>query len=130
MKRAGGSQRSVRVAERIRAELTEMVLRGEIRDPASQGVILSEIHVSPDLRHARIYVRLLDLDPSAARKDAAVAALSKAAGYLRRELGTRLATKFTPELRFFWDDAVDRGYRVEEILREMGNGQSGNSGKP
>jgi ribosome-binding factor A len=112
-------KRSLRIAERIRLELSELLLRGEVRDPRAAGAIISRVEVTDDLSLARIYVRLLESEPSEARKNEVVRALSGARGYLRREIGKHLSAKRTPELQVFWDGGVERQARVEGILREL-----------
>jgi ribosome-binding factor A len=111
-------KRSVRVGERIRAELMEMILRGDVHDPGVDGVLVSAVRVSDDLGYARIYLRKLEA-ASAADKERAVAAMGRAGGFLRRELSKRLALRSVPALRFYWDDSVDHGTRIEEVLDEL-----------
>jgi ribosome-binding factor A len=66
-----------------------------------------------------VYLRLLADAPSEAQKSAAVSTMRKAAGALRRELGAQLRAKYTPELQFFWDDAMDRGHAVSAVIDEL-----------
>lgn len=108
-----------RVGERIRAELMELLLVGAVKDPGVQGAVVHEVIVSKDLRHARIYVRLGELEPSAARVTRLMRGLERASGFLRRELGQRLQIRYTPELKFFWDETTERAQRVEELLEEI-----------
>ncbi len=112
-------KRSVRVAERIRLELSELLLRGEVRDPRASGALISRVVVTDDLSLAKIYVRLLDTEVSEGRKKDLLRALEGARGYLRREVGKRLKAKKTPDLRIYWDDGVERSERVEEILADL-----------
>jgi ribosome-binding factor A len=112
-------KRSDRVGERIRAELMEMITRGALRDPGLNETFISDVKLSDDLRHARVYVRLLSAEVSDARREATLAGLSRAAGYIRRELAPRLKLKYHPELKFFWDDNVDHARRVEALLYEI-----------
>lgn len=112
-------KRTVRVAERIRLELTEVFIRGEIRDPQAAGVMLSRVVVTDDLRIARIYVRLMETEVKPIRQKSVVRALERASGFLRRKLSGRLEIKHTPELQFRWDDGIDHQNRVEAILEEL-----------
>lgn len=111
-------KRSVRVGERIRAELMEMLLRGEVHDPGVEGVLVSGVRVSDDLGHARVYLRRLEAATSA-EQERTVAAMARAGGFLRRELAKRLSLRTVPALRFYWDDSVDHGVRMEEVLDEL-----------
>lgn len=114
-----GVKRSDRVGERIKAELMDMLLRGSIHDPAAAGVYLTQVALSDDLRHARVYVRLTDGDAPDAARQGAVKALNRASGFIRRGLSPRLHLKYLPELVFFWDDTVDRAARIEAVLAQI-----------
>lgn len=110
-------KRSDRVAERLRVELSELLLRGRLRDPGAKNVLISEVKLTDDLSQARIYLRTLD-EADARRRDRVVAAFERAAGFLRKELAPKLKLRRVPELRFFWDDLFDRAMRIEAILSE------------
>lgn len=112
-------KRSVRVAERVRAELMDLVLSGALGDPRAAGAVVTAVRVTDDLRYARVYVRLLEQEPSEARKRELLGALRRAAGFLRREIGLRIRAKNTPELRFEWDEVIDRAARIEQVLEEI-----------
>lgn len=116
---AAQAKRSDRVGERIRAELMEMISRGAFRDPGLASCYVTEVKLTDDLRHARVYVRSLLTEVSTADRERVIAGLGRAAGYIRRELAPRLKLKYHPELKFFWDDNVDRARRVEELLHEI-----------
>lgn len=124
----GEGKRSERVAERVRSELMELMLRGAVRDPDAQGVHVSSVRVSDDLSHARIYVRLLEGDPGPRRREQAVAAMERAGKFLRGELAKRMRLRRMPELEFHWDDVVDTAARIEAVLdevRDEGGGEEG-----
>ena len=113
-----GFRRADRVAERIRGELMDLLLRGSVRDPAAKDVVVSAVRATDDLSIARVYVRVLE-EIGADRQDAVVEALRRATGFLRRELGHRLQLRHVPSLEFFWDDVVDSALRIESILDEI-----------
>ncbi len=114
------SERATRVAEQLRGDLMEVFLRGRVRDPAVKDVVVTAVRVSPDLQHARVYVRTLQpLKPR--KQERVVEGLERAAGFLRREIGKNLSIRRSPELVFYWDDAVDQGGRIERILMEIGD---------
>lgn len=112
-------KRSDRVAERIRTELMDMLIRGVVRDARADGACVTHVRVTDDLRRAMVYVRLTRPDVSEAAARAAVEALRGARGFLRRELTPRLGLKFQPEIDFAWDDTVDRATRIETLLSEI-----------
>lgn len=118
-KRDAAGSRPARVGERIRAELMELYARGQIKDPGARGLVVHEVLVSGDLRYAKIFVRLLEPDASGPRRTGLVAALDRAKGFLRRQLGDRLRLRYTPELTFLWDDTTERVSRIESVLEEI-----------
>lgn len=113
-----GFRRADRVAERIRSELMDLLLRGSVREPAAKDVVVSAVRVTDDLSIARIYVRVLE-EIDADRQEQVVDALERASGFLRRELGHRLQLRHVPSLEFYWDDVVDSALRIESILDEL-----------
>ena len=112
------AKRSLRVAERVRAELMDLLLRGAIRDPRAQDLVISSVRVTDDLGMARVYIRSMH-DVGEDKAIEIVEVMGKAAGFLRRELGQRLQLRYVPSLEFFWDDVVDSGIRIESILDEL-----------
>jgi ribosome-binding factor A len=112
-------KRSERVAERLKTELMDFLLRGGSREPALAFVYITDVAVTDDLRHARIYFRLTQPEVDANDRNAAGLALERASGYLRRELSPRLQLKYMPDFKFFWDDALDRAARVDAVLAEI-----------
>ena len=81
--------------------------------------MISDVKVTDDLQHARIYVRTLN-EANERQRQEVVAALSKASGFVRREIGQRLKLRYTPTIQFFWDEVVDSAMRVERLLYEIG----------
>lgn len=119
-----GFRRADRVAERIRSELMDLLLRETVRDPAARDVVVSAVRMTDDLSIARIYVRVLQ-EVDAVQQERVVEALRRASGFLRREIGRRLQLRHVPSLEFFWDDVVDSALRIETILDELrGDGDS------
>ena len=96
-----------------------ILLEGQVRDPGVAGATVNAVKVTEDLRIAKIYVRLLEAEPSDAQRQGLLKGLERAKGFLRRELGQRLQLKHTPELRFYWDDLVDEANQIESLLAEV-----------
>ncbi len=92
------------------------MLSREIKDPGIGFVTITEVKVSADLQHARVYYTTLGNE--GARRDSA-RALDRAAPYIRRQLAQRLRLRRTPELQFFFDDSIERHDRLERILQEI-----------
>ncbi len=112
-------KRSQKVAESLRGELMTLLLTGEVHDPGVQQATVSAVVMTDDLRLAKVYVRTLDLESSEKTRAAVIKALYRAKGYLRRELASRLQLRYAPELRFFYDESIDRGREIEAVLREI-----------
>lgn len=103
-----------RIGEQVRHALAEILARGDLRDPlvAQTIVSVSEVRVTPDLRHATVFVKASNGDD-----DALVKALATHSRWLRGEVARRLATKYTPDLSFRRDDSFDAGARIDAVLR-------------
>ncbi|HUC44287.1 MAG TPA: 30S ribosome-binding factor RbfA [Candidatus Sulfotelmatobacter sp.] len=109
------THRAERVADQIRMVLSAAI-RDEIRDPRVGFATLTEVELSPDLKQARVFVSRLG---SPAEREASVVALNHAAPFLRKVLAERARLRYTPVLRFVSDDTLERGSRVEEIIRDL-----------
>jgi ribosome-binding factor A len=107
--------RADRVADQVRGELALLIAR-EVRDPGLGFITLTRVQVSPDLQLARVYYT--SLGDEAARKRSAKA-LERAAPFLRRQVGSRLRLKRTPELAFFYDESIAGQDRIEQLLNEL-----------
>lgn len=104
-----------RIGEQVRHALAEVLARGELRDDLLSKVIVnvSEVRVTPDLRHATVFVKAL----GGGDDMAVVKALAGHARYLRGEVARRMATKYTPDLKFRPDESFDAGARIDAVLR-------------
>ena len=109
------TQRQLRVGELLRHALVDILGRGELRDPDLVGasVTVTEVRVSPDMRNAAVFVMPL----GGTRTDEVVAALGRAAPYLRRLIGGAVTMKYLPALSFMADPAFDEGSKIETLLR-------------
>ena len=104
-----------RVADQLRAEITELVAR-DVHDPGIGFLTITHVKVTPDLQIARVYYTTLGDEK--ARRDTQ-RALERATPFLRRHIGGRLRLKRVPILEFFFDEAIERGDRIEQILQEI-----------
>jgi ribosome-binding factor A len=110
------SQRMLRVGEQVRAAITQVLQRGEVRDDLLEKTVvsISEVRMSPDLKIATAYVTPL----GATDHDAVVKALNKNAKYIRGRLGGQLRQmKYMPEVRFRDDTSFDNYQKIDELLR-------------
>ena len=112
---ASGSQRQLRVGELIRHELADMLSRGGIHDPVIERhmITVPEVHMSPDMRLATIYVMPL----GGHDEKEVIAALDRNKRYMRGEIARRVNLKFAPEIRFRIDERFDEAERIEKLLR-------------
>lgn len=109
------NHRHERVAEEIHHEVSAM-LAGELKDPRVAGFLtLTEVRVTPDLKHARIFVSVYG---TPAERKSAQKGLDAAGGYIRRELTHRLQMRRFPELHFILDTSGAQGDRIDELLRK------------
>ena len=116
--------RPARVADQIRSELATLLAR-EVHDPGIGFITLTRVQVTPDLQQARVYYTALGDDPTR-RKSAR--ALELAAPFLRRQIGSRLRLRRTPELTFVFDESVAGQDRIEQILDEIRTHETDASG--
>jgi len=101
-----------RVNEAVR-EVVSVHIAGELKDPRIGFVTVTGVETSPDLRSARVFVSVLG---QPAERDDALAGLRSSAGFLQAQVGTELRMKRTPTLEFVYDESVDRGMRITELL--------------
>jgi ribosome-binding factor A len=117
----GRNDRPARVGERIREELSLLLMR-KVNDPGLSSVTLTDVSVTKDLRIA--HVNYSALVPEEERP-AVAKALRRSSGFLRRELGHSLGLRYAPELMFHFDNSFDRGARIDAILRDIPEGKEG-----
>lgn len=111
----GRSVRLLRVGEQVRHVLSELLLRGEVHDEtlASHLVSVTEVRMSPDLRHATAFVKpLLGQD-----EDVVLKALRTHTAFFQREVAKRVRTKYAAKIKFLADESFDEGGRIDAILR-------------
>ncbi len=107
-----GFARSERVAEQIRRELAELI-RLELKDPRISLVTLTDVEVTPDYAHAKVFFTSLSGIEHHAEL---LAGLHHASGFLRHELGRRIRIHTLPELHFVYDESVERGTRLSQLI--------------
>ena len=112
--------RPEKVAHLMRREVAD-ILQQKLRDPrVSAMVSVTDVEVTQDLSFARVFVSIMG---NAGEREATMQALAHAAGFVRRELGPRLGLREVPEVRFVHDESLERGARVEELLKRIHEGK-------
>lgn len=106
--------RTERVADLIQQELSTLIRR-ECDEPSLRFVTIMSVTVSPDLSHAKIYITLLNDDDSQV-VHTAMTTLKKSAKHLRYLLAKVIKMRVTPELKFFYDDSLKRGYELTTLI--------------
>jgi ribosome-binding factor A len=109
-----GFSRRDRISEQIRRELAE-VIRTELRDPRVGMISLTDVEVSADYAHAKVFFSSLAGSDSL---DVVQAGLQNAAGFLRSELGKRISIHMTPQLHFVFDESLERGAQLSKLISE------------
>jgi len=112
----GPSVRVLRVGEQVRHVLSEILQRGDVHDDvlAKHPVSVTEVRMSPDLRHATVFVKpLLGRD-----EDAVVKALRTNTAYLQREVAHRIRMKYAAKLKFLPDESFDEASHIDKLLRD------------
>ena len=108
--------RSHRVADFIQRELSELI-RTELKDPrVSSMVTVSSVEVTRDLGTAKVHYTIMN--PQEGERESTDEALKKAAGFLRRRLAPRLNTRSVPQLRFYYDDSIERGAHMSALIAD------------
>jgi ribosome-binding factor A len=112
---SGPSQRQLRVGELLRHALAEILARGDVRDPALQGVsvTVTEVRPSPDLKNATVFCAPL----GGRHEDEVIEGLNRCRAYLRGQVGHAVSLKFTPQLNFLCDRSFDEAKHIDDLLR-------------
>jgi len=100
-----------KVADLIQRELSDL-LRREVRDPRVGMVTITAVDVSPDLSHAKVFFTLLEEKD----RETTTQGLQRAAGYLRSQIANRIKLYTTPELRFVYDESIERGDHLSQLI--------------
>ncbi|MEI8131349.1 MAG: 30S ribosome-binding factor RbfA [Leptolinea sp.] len=109
------SLRLQRIADRIRQELSEMVIK-EIADPRLDGVSITDVKVDRELAYAEIYVSAIE---GIVRSKEIIKGLEHASGFLRKSLTDRIELRVFPRLRFHWDPTPERADHIEVLLASL-----------
>lgn len=109
------SHRPEKVREFIKEQVSD-IIQHQLKDPRIGFVSVTDVEVSVDLRHAKVFVSVLG---DAQAKSDTMAGLESAQGYVRGELGRRLQMRFAPEILFRLDESIERGTRIVNLIREV-----------
>jgi ribosome-binding factor A len=108
-----GHGRPQRLGDQIQREVSELI-RLEVRDPRVGMITITSVDVSPDMSHAKVFFTVLDKQKLQETLDG----LGRSAGFLRSQLAKRMKMYTTPQLRFAYDESVERGDRLSRLIDE------------
>jgi ribosome-binding factor A len=113
--------RARRIADQIQRELAD-ILRLELKDPRAGMITITDVELTPDYNHAKVFFTTL---ADAAGVEHSIEALHHAAGFLRTQLARRMKLRTVPELQFRYDTSVERGMRLSRLIDEAVAGDAG-----
>ena len=108
-------KRAVRVGDQILKEIAELLAR-KINDPRVKGVTLTGIHMSNDLKHARVFYSHLEVKGDPGRVQSG---FDSAKSFIKREIGRRVNLRYTPEIIFQHDPTLETGHQMEKLFRKI-----------
>jgi ribosome-binding factor A len=109
------SRRVLKAAEAIR-EVVSMTILTDLRDPRVEGVTVTRVEVSPDMRQAKVYVSIMGNE---AQQKLCLHGLRSSAGYLQSKISDRIDTRYTPKLQFMIDEGVKKSLAITQLLNEL-----------
>lgn len=107
--------RTRRVAELVQRELANL-LTNQVNDPRIGFVTVTNVELSKDLKHAKVYVTRLNQEDNSASKEQLLEALTHASGFLRRELSHDLNLRVSPTFSFVYDTSIENGNRLSKLI--------------
>ncbi|CAM3748620.1 30S ribosome-binding factor RbfA [Alkalicoccus chagannorensis] len=107
--------RAKRVAEQLKKEISDIIQR-EVKDPRIGFLTVTDVDITGDLQQATVFVTVYGEEEE---KQGTLQALEKAKGFIRTEAGRRVQLRKTPEIYFEFDESIERGNRIESLLRDM-----------
>ncbi|MHC0037159.1 30S ribosome-binding factor RbfA [Pseudoneobacillus sp. C159] len=109
------SLRANRVSEQMKKELSDIIGR-KIKDPRIGFVTVTDVQVTGDLQQAKVYISVLGDEE---QRENTLKGLAKATGFIRTEVGQRIRLRKTPEIIFEFDESIDYGNRIENLLHQI-----------
>ena len=113
-------KRAVKVGDQILKEIADLLIK-KVRDPRVKGATLTGIHLSNDLRHAKVYYSVLGDKEHAVRT---LQGLDSARGFIKREIGLRTDLKYIPDIIFKHDPSLEKGTSMEQLFEKLKSDQA------
>lgn len=111
-------RRVERVAEAIKEEVS-LIIQKDVKDPRIGFLTVTAVELSDDLRYVKIFISAYG---GQEEKIKSLKGLQSATRFIRREVGRRVKLRYTPEIIFKWDESMEKGARINELLRQIGRG--------
>jgi ribosome-binding factor A len=108
-------KRSIRVGDQILRVIADLLMT-KVKDPRTQGITITGIEMSRDLKHGKVYFSVLGDQEEVGR---AQAGLNSATGYIKREISARMELKYMPDLLFKYDPSMEKGRNMERLFEEL-----------
>jgi ribosome-binding factor A len=102
----------------LKEEISRLIINNKIKDPRIDKLItITDVEVSKDLQYAKVFVSYFG---SEERRAAIILGLNHAAGFIQKEIGKNLHTRYTPKLTFYYDNSLERGFLITKKIKEIG----------
>lgn len=111
-----GYKRSKRVGEQILKEVSDMLSKSEIKDPRLESVVLTNFYISDDMGFLKLYFTRISKDEEIEKIKEG---LKSANSFIRKKISERLSLKKTPKIVFEFDSVLEKGYKIDELLKEL-----------
>ena len=108
-------KRAVRVGDQILREIADLLMK-KVKDPRVEGVTVTGIRMSSDLKHAKVFYSVIGGENKIAQ---AQKGLDSARGFIKREIGFRMVLRYMPDILFMHDPTLEKGQHIEEILDDL-----------
>lgn len=105
-----------RIMDRIRRDLSEMIVTNKIHDPRLTGISITDVKVDRELSYADIFISAVE---GRIREKDVMEGLNRASGFIRRQLSSQIELRVFPKLRFHWDVTPERADHIEQVLAEI-----------
>ena len=112
--------RGEKIKKALVREISE-IIQQKLKDPRIEGIIsVTEIELSPDYRHAKVYISVYGKDE---QKESIIEAIEESASIIRKEVGRRIRLRHTPELKFFLDESLEKGQKLTDLIDKISRGE-------
>jgi ribosome-binding factor A len=110
--------RTKKVNSFLKEEISKLILNNKIKDPRVDRLItITDVEVSKDLQYAKVFVSYIG---SEEKKASIISGLNHAAGFIQKVIGKNMHTRYTPRLTFYYDNSLERGFRITKKINEIG----------